>query len=171
MRDTFARERTTRRSVHFQQDYSMEVRAMKAGRVLLLIGVGIIAVMVLTVSMWVIPRATADTSPLASPEGAVSSFWAFTIANILFGLAMLGAIFLARGGVSTTLLVCAGIGAFLFGLWILDGANSFMNHAPNMQAVTVVMFACVVGDWLAGILAFVGAVLLARARKREFSAA
>ena len=52
----------------------MEVRAMKAGRVILLVGVGIIVVMVLTVSMWVIPRAAADTSPIASPEGAVGSF-------------------------------------------------------------------------------------------------
>ena len=143
---------------------------MKAVRVIILIGVGIIVVMVLTVSMWVIPRAAADTSPIASPEGAVSSFWAFTIANILFGLAMLGATFLDRGGVSTTLLVFAGSGAFLFGLWMLDGANSFANHDPSMQAVTIVMFACVAGDWLAGILAFVGAVLLVRARKRELSA-
>ena len=142
---------------------------MKAGRVVVLIGVGIIVVMVLTVSMSVIPRAAADTSPIASPEGAVSSFWVFTIANILFGLAMLGANFLARGGVSTTLLVFAGLGAFLFGLWMLDGANSFANHDPGMQTVTVVMFACVAGDWLAGILAFVGAVFLARSRKQELS--
>lgn len=156
--------------MHFQQYYSMEVKAMKAGRVILLIGVGIIVVMVLTVSMWVIPRAAADTSPGASPEGAVGSFWTFTIANILFGLAMLGAAFFAKGGGGTALLVCAGIGAFLFGLWMLDGAYSFINHGPSMQAVTAVMFACVAGDWLAGILAFVGAVLLARARKRELSA-
>jgi hypothetical protein len=148
----------------------MEVKVMKAGRVILLVGVGIIVVMVLTVSMWVIPRAAADTSPGASPEGAVSSFWAFTIANILVGLAMLGATFLARGGVSTALLVFAGLGAFLFGLWMLDGAYSFANHDPSMQTVTVVMFACVAGDCLAGMLAFVGAVLLARSRKRELSA-
>jgi len=147
----------------------MEVRAMKAGRVIVLIGIGIIVVMVLTVSMWVIPRAAADTSPIASPEGAVSSFWTFTIANIIFGLAMLGATFLAKGGVSTALLVFAGIGAFLFGLWMLDGANSFANHDPSMQTVTVVMFACVAGDWVTGILAFVGATLLARSRKRELS--
>ena len=143
---------------------------MKVGRVILLIVVGIIVVMVLTVSMWVIPRAAADISPGASPEGAVGSFWTFTIANILFGLAMLGAAFFAKGGGSTALLVCAGIGAFLFGLWMLDGASSFMNHGPSMQAVTAVMFACVAGDWIVSILAFVGSVLLARARKRELSA-
>ena len=143
---------------------------MKAGRVILLIGIGIIVVMVLAVSMWVIPRTAVDTSPGTSPEGAVSSFWTFTIANILFGLAMLGAAFFAKGGVSTALLVCAGIGAFLFGLWMLDGAYSFTNYGPSMQAVTVVMFACVAGDWIAGILALVGAVLLSRSRKRELSA-
>lgn len=144
---------------------------MKAGRVILLIGVGIIAVMALTVSMRVIPRAASDTSPIASPEGAVGSLWTFTIANIIFGLAMLGAAFFTKGSVSTALLVLAGIGAFLFGLWMLDGAYSFMNHGPSMQTVTVVMFACVAGDWVAGILAFVGAVLLSRSRKREISAA
>jgi hypothetical protein len=148
----------------------MEVKVTKAGRVILLIGAGIIFVIVLIVSVWVIPRAAADTSPIASPEGAVSSFWTFTIANILFGLAMLGATFLARGGVSTALLVFAGSGALLFGLWMLDGAFAFANHGPSMQAVTVVIFACVGGEWLAGILAFVGAVLLARFRKRELRA-
>ena len=144
---------------------------MKVGRVILLIGVGIIAVMVLTVSMWVIPRAASDTSPIASPEGAVGSLWTFTIANMLFGLAMLGAAFFTKGGVSTALLVLAGIGAFLFGLWMLDGAYSFMNHGPGMQTVTAVMFACVAADWVAGLLAFVGAVLLSRSRKRGISAA
>jgi hypothetical protein len=139
----------------------MEVRAMKAGRVTVLIGVGIILVMVLTVSMWVIPRV---------PEGAVSSFWAFTIANILFGLAMLGAAFFGKGDGGTALLVCAGIGAVLFGLWMLDGANSSADGGPIMQAVTIVMYACVAGDGLAVILAFVGAGLLARTRKRGFSA-
>jgi hypothetical protein len=83
---------------------------------------------------------------------------------------MLGATFLARGGVSTALLVFAGLGAFLFGLWMLDGAFSFANHVPSMQTVAVVMFACVVGDWLAGMLAFVGAVFLAMSRKRELRA-
>ena len=125
---------------------------------------------VLTVSMWVIPRAAAETSPIASPEGAVSSFWMFTIANILVGLAMLGAAFFAKGDWGTILLVCAGIGAFLIGLSMLDGASSFADHGPSMQGVTAVMFACVAGDWLVGILAFVGSVLLARARKRELSA-
>jgi hypothetical protein len=118
----------------------------------------------------VIPRAAADTSPGASPEGAVGSFWTFTIANILIGLVMLGAAFFAKGGGSTALLVCAGIGALLFGLWALDGAYAFANHGPSMQTVTVVIFACVIGDWLAGLLAFVGAMLLARSRKREISA-
>ena len=138
---------------------------MKVGRVILLIGAGIIFVIVLIVSMWVIPRAAADTSPLASPESAVSSFWTFTIANVLFGLAMLGAIFLARSGWGTALLVFAGLGALLFGLWLLDGAFSFVNHGPSMQAVTVTLFACVGGELLAGILAFAGVVHLARFKK------
>ncbi len=142
---------------------------MKAGRVMLLVGAGIIFVIVLIVSMWVIPRAAADTSPIASPEGAVNSFWTFAIANVFFGLAMLGATFLARSGVSTALLLIAGFGTLLFGLWMLDGAFAFTNHGPSMQDVTVVLFACVGGDWLAGMLAFVGAVLLARSRKRELS--
>ncbi len=144
---------------------------MKAGRVILLVGVGIITIMVLTVSLWVIPRAASDTSPIASPEGAVGSLWAFTIANIIFGLAMLGAAFFTKGGVSIALPVLAGLGTFLFGLWMLDGAFSFLNHGPSMQPVAVVMFACVVADWAAGLLAFVGAVLLSRLRKREISAA
>jgi hypothetical protein len=143
---------------------------MKAGRVVLLIGVGIIAVLVFTVSVWVIPRAAADTSPIASPEGAVGSLLTFTIANIFFGLAMLGAAFFTRGGV-TGILVLAGIGACLFGLWMLDGAFSFLNHGPGMQPVAAVMFACVLADWVAGLLAFVGAVLLFRSRKREISSA
>jgi hypothetical protein len=150
--------------------FSTEVQVMKAERVMLLIGAGIIFVIVLIVSVWVIPRAAADISPIASPEGAVSSFWTFTIANVLFGLAMLGATFLTRSGVSIALLVFAGLGAFLFGLWLLDGAFAFAHHGPSMQAVTVVLFACVGGDWLAGISAFVGAVLLARFRKRKFRA-
>lgn len=133
---------------------------MKAKRVMLLIGAGIIFVIVLIVSLWVIPRVATDTSPIASPEDAVSSFWTFTITNVLFGLAMLGATFLARSGVSIALLVFAGLGVLLFGLLLLDGAFAFANHGPNMQAVTVVLFACVGGDWLAGILAFVGVVLL-----------
>ena len=65
----------TRPGVHFQQYYRMEVGAMKAGRVIILIGVGIIVVMVLTVSLWVIPRAAVDTSPIVLPEGAVSCFF------------------------------------------------------------------------------------------------
>ena len=149
---------------------SMEVKVMKVERVMLLIGAGIIFVIVLIVSVWIIPRAAADTSPIASPESAVSSFWMFTIANVLFGLAMLGAAFLARSGVSIALLVFAGLGALLFGLWLLDGAFAFANHGPSMRAVTVVLFACVGGDWLAGMLAFVGTVLLVRFRKREFRA-
>ncbi len=144
---------------------------MKAGRVVLLIGVGIIAVMALTVSIWVIPRAASDTSPIASPEGAVGSLWTFTIANIIIGLAMLGAAFFTQGGVSTALLVLAGIGAVLFGLWMLDGAFSFLNHGPSMQTVAAVMFACVAADWIAGLLAFVGAVLVSRSRRRAISAA
>ncbi len=89
---------------------------MKAGRVMLLVGAGIIFVIVLIVSIWVIPRAAADTSPIASPEGAVTSFWAFVIFNVFFGLAMLGATFLARSDGRTALLVIAGVGALLFGL-------------------------------------------------------
>ena len=144
---------------------------MKAGRVMLLIGAGIIFVIVLIVSVWVIPRVATDTSPIASPESAVNSFWVFAIANVLFGLAMLGATFFARGSMSTVLLVFAGFGALLFGLWLLDGAFAFAEHGPSMQGVTAVLFACVGGDWLAGMLAFVGAVLLARFRKRELRAA
>ena len=143
---------------------------MKAGRVVLLIGVVIIALLVLTVSVWVIPRAAADTSPIASPEGAVGSLLTFTIANILFGLAMLGATFITKGGV-TWILVLTGIGQVLFSLWMLDGAASFLNHGPSMQPVAAVMLACVAADWVAGLLAFVGAVLLSRSRKREISAA
>ncbi len=140
---------------------------MKVGRVMLPIGAGILFIIALIVSVWVIPLAATDTSPIASPESAVSSFWTFTIANVLFGLAMLGATFLARSGASIALLVFAGLGALLFGLWLLDGAFAFANHGPNMQAVTVVLFACVGGDWLAGVLAFVGVVLLARFGERE----
>ncbi len=144
---------------------------MKAGRVILLIGVGIIAVIALIVSFWVIPRAAADTSPIASPEGAVSSLLTFTIANIIIGLSILGAAFFAKGGGGVALLVFAGIGAIIFGLWMLDGAYSFTNHGPSMQPVAIVMFACAAGDGLAGLLAFVGAVLLSISRKREISAA
>ncbi len=86
---------------------------MKAGRATILVGVGIIFVIVLTVILWVIPRVAADTSPIASPEGAVASCWAFAIANVFFSLAMLGAIFLTRSGASTALLVAAGFGMLL----------------------------------------------------------
>ena len=143
---------------------------MKAGRVVLLVGAGIIFVIVLIMSLWVIPRVAADTSPLMPPEGATAPFWIFAIVNVFFGLAMLGATFLARSGGRTALLVIAGIGALLCGLLLLDGAFAFTNHGPSMQDVTVVLFACVGGEWLAGMLAFVGAVLLARSRKRELSA-
>jgi hypothetical protein len=146
----------------------MEVKVMKAGRAMLLIGAGIIFVIVLIVSVWVIPRVATDTSPIASPESAVKSFWVFAIANVFFGLAMLGATFLARGSM---LPVFAGFGALLFGLWLLDGAFAFAEHGPSMQGVADVLFACVGGNWLAGMLAFVGAVLLARFRKRELRAA
>lgn len=143
---------------------------MKAGRVAILVGAGILFIIVLIVSFWVIPRAAADTSPIASPEGAVNSFWAFAIADVCFGLAMLGATFLARGGVSTALLVIAGIGALLFGLWLLDGAFSFTKHGPSMQDVAAVLFWCVGGEGVAVLLALVGAVLLARSRKHQLSA-
>lgn len=113
---------------------------MKAGRVVLLVGAGILLVIVLVVSLWVIPRVAADTSPMASPEGAVTSFWTFAI---------------------------AGIGVLLFGLWLWDGAVAFGEEGPGMHAVTTVLFACVGGEGFAAMLAFVGAADLARSSKRE----
>jgi hypothetical protein len=149
----------------------MEGKAMKAGRATTLVGVGIVFVIVLTVILWVIPRVAADTSPIVSPEGAVASCWTFAIANVFFGLAMLGATFLTRSGTSTALLVAAGFGMLLFGLWLLDGAFAFTNHGPGMQDVAAVLFAGVGGEGLAAMLAFVGAALLARSRRRELRAA
>jgi hypothetical protein len=82
---------------------------------------------------------------------------------------MLGATFLARSSVRTSLAVIAGIGALLLGLFLLDAAFAFTNHGPSMQDVAAVLFVCVGGDWLAGLLALVGAVLLARSRKHQLS--
>jgi hypothetical protein len=155
----------------FQQHFSMEGKVMKTGRVTILIGVGIIFGMVLVVILWVIPRVAADTSPGASPGSAVGSFWVNVIANVFCGLAMLGAIFLTRSGTSTALLVIAGVGLLLLGLFLLDGAFSFTTHGPSMQDVAAVLFWCVGGEGVAAILAFVGAALLARSRKRELRAA
>lgn len=163
-------ERATRREAYFQQYFSMEGKGMKAGYAMTLGAAGIIFVIALIVILWVIPGVAEDTSPMASPEDAIASCWTIAIANVFFGLAIVGITLLIRSGASPMLLVLVGVSLLLFGLWLLDGAFAFANHGPSMRAVTVVLFACVGGDWLAGMLAFVGTVLLVRFRKREFRA-
>jgi hypothetical protein len=55
----------------------------------------------------------------------------------------------------------------LFGLRLLHNAFAFTNHGPSMQDVAAVLFTCAGGEGLAALLTFVGAALIARARKRE----
>lgn len=140
---------------------------MKAGYAMTLGAAGIIFVIALIVILWVIPGVAEDTSPMASPEDAIASCWTIAIANVFFGLAIVGITLLIRSGASPMLLVLVGVSLLLFGLWLLDGAFTFTKQGPRMQDVASILFACAGGEGLAAMLTFVGAALLARARKRE----
>lgn len=148
---------------------SKEVTSMKVVKMMLLVGVLIIFAVVFIVSIWVIPRVATDTSPGALPGSATNSFWASVIANVFVGCSMVTTVFLTRHIISTILLVLDGIVAILVGLFVLDGAFSFAESHPQliMQGVPPVVFACAGGDFLVGILAFIGAALLTRFGKHE----
>ncbi|HYB00817.1 MAG TPA: hypothetical protein VED37_11420 [Ktedonobacteraceae bacterium] len=140
---------------------------MKAGRVTILVGAGILLVIVLIVSFWVIPSAAANTSPAAPSPDSVDSFRTVAIADACFGLAMLGATFLARYSVSIALLVIAGIGALFFGFQLMISFFASTETGSGIQDMANVLFWCVVGQGVAVLLAFAGAGLLAIARNRK----
>jgi di/tricarboxylate transporter len=132
---------------------------------MLLFGAGIIFVVGIVVSVWVIPRVATD--PVATPDSAIPSFWANVIAGVLVGVVMLTASFTSRSRARIALLWLAGVGALVLGLFLLDAAFAFASHGPSMQGVSVALFGCVGGCLVAEVLAVIGAGSTERVQEPE----
>jgi len=130
---------------------------------LLVPGVLLLLVSALIIALWVVPAVRADTSPQATPEGAVPAFWA----SLLITALMAGTALVTLGGRANRTRLRRGAGAIagavaaLLGLFLIDAAAAYAGHGPEMRGA-VVGFWVSVGCSLLGGAAILMAALVRR---------
>lgn len=124
-------------------------------------GVLLLLVSALIIALWVVPAVRADTSPHATPGGAVPAFWASLLVTAL----MAGTALVALGGrANRTRLqrvagAIAGAVAALLGLLLIDAAAAYAGHGPEMRGAVVGLWVSVGCNLLGGAAILMAALV------------
>ena len=114
----------------------------------------VIAVAVLLIII-AIPEVITDTSPHALQEKAVPTLRVFAFLHLLAASFLIWMIAVDRRGgrMNMSLLLIVGILLIVFSLMLMDGVYAYQDH-PNLQKTTITMLACVIFDFVGGLLAY-----------------
>ncbi len=128
---------------------------------MLLVCAGLFVTVAMALVLGVIQPVNDDVFPGAIPERAVAAFWVNIVLNLLAALTL---VFIAiwskgRSWLSTSVLVVLGLVALLLGIALTDAAFAYQSHGPLMQPVSILLFFCAAGDFLAGALVVTTAFL------------
>ncbi len=128
---------------------------------MLLVCAVVFVIVALMLTLGVIPSVETDTYPGATSEIAVPAFWVNIGLNLLSALTLF---FIAtkskgRSGISTSVLVIAGLIILLLGLALADAASAYQKHGPSMQSASILLFICAAADFIGGAVVITTAFL------------
>jgi len=117
-------------------------------------GAGLVLLVAVLLTVVVIPSVILDKTPSATPENAIKGILIVIIFHLLILYAFREAIIVSkRGGhFKNVVYIVSGIGLFLLGLIISDGAFAYLGHI-HMYLTAISMFVCVGCDIIAAIIA------------------
>jgi Na+/proline symporter len=113
----------------------------------------------------VLPPVKADTFARATPDRAVTAFKVVLFLFELLAVALaLMSLRITRRGIVGGIVTC-GIIVLVLSLLLLDAANSFRAHGPDLRVADEFLYGCFVVAVLVSILLFVVAFVLRKGRK------
>ncbi|MFO7614649.1 MAG: hypothetical protein R6W71_08430 [Bacteroidales bacterium] len=126
----------------------------KARERLLYIATGLVVLVILSISFWVIPHVINDTTPEARPEKAVPAFWVLIAIHLVLLAVLIWKILVSRRGgrLRKIGLIIPGIILILMSMMLIDAAGAFLEHHPDMFSGAIVLFICSFCDMMAGII-------------------
>ena len=121
----------------------------------------LLVVVAVVVAGGVVPQVLETSAPGIDPDAAVPAF------RVAVGLHLLAAAVLASLAIwsmsrtrgTTVLLILTGVAVVLFGLVLADAAVAFLEAGSALQMATILLWACVAADIVAGALAIATATL------------
>jgi hypothetical protein len=124
------------------------------------IGAGLVIFTTLILVFIIIPGHFVDKTPGLQLGWAIKMLIVTIIFHLLICYAFWKMIIVNKGGgrLKEIVFIITGIGLFILGLLLSDGAFAMSGHA-NMQFVAISWFICVANDVIAGILVFVALFL------------
>ena len=124
------------------------------------IGAGLVILTTLILAFIVIPGVIVDKTPGLDHEAAIKMIIITIVLHLLIIYAFREMIIIIkRGGrLENIVVIIAGIGLIILGLFLSDGAFAMSRHA-NMQFVAISWFIGVASDIIAGILVFIALFL------------
>jgi FtsH-binding integral membrane protein len=107
----------------------------------------------------VIPSIEAEVLRGGTPEKAVFAFWVNIGITVLSAISIFFAVFKLKGRSLSSTTVILGIIVILMGLALSDAASSYLDHGPEMEFASILLFICAAVDVLTGILLIITAIL------------
>lgn len=120
------------------------------------IGAGLVILSTLILAFIIIPGEFTDKTAGLQIEATIKMLIVTIIFHLLifYGFREMIIVNKRGGRLKKRVLIIIGIGLFLLGLFLSDGAFATLGHA-NMQFVAISWFVCVANDIIAGILVFI----------------
>jgi hypothetical protein len=113
----------------------------------------------------VLPSVRADTFARATPDRAATAFKVVLFLFELLAVALtLISLRITRRGIVGGIVTC-GIIVLVLSLLLLDAANSYRAHGPDLRVADEFLYGCFVVALLVSILLFVVAFVLRKGRK------
>lgn len=142
---------------------------MQRNERVLIIAAGILLLSIILL-ITTIPGVLNDTSPNAEPKTAVIGISLAIVFRLLFFAGYIKCIRENRRNSTNRKGAYLGLGflLILFALFLLDGAFAFLQH-QNLLYVSIVMFTCILCDFVASTITIILFLLKTEGRKEKYA--
>jgi len=126
----------------------------KARERLLYIAAGLVILVILSFTIWLIPFLIKETIPAAMPENLAPVFWVLLVIHLIILAALIWEIRLSRQGgrLRKTGLIIPGIIMILMSMFLIDAAGANLQNLPEMFNMAMILFISAFCDLITGII-------------------